>query len=106
MPKHDCVAAMLAVYRGKEKELDDLSTEVDELTIDINKQTTILARLNHINTEKTRRIANIERCLNTKHAAQQQGSQIEQAYFPPQNNLGPNEYGKLNHPGTAKGLFR
>ncbi len=44
--KHDCVAAMLAKYKQKSKYLDELSMVVDELTIDINKQTTILDRLN------------------------------------------------------------
>ena len=37
MAAHDCVAAMLGVFRGKEKELACLTTSVEDLTNDINK---------------------------------------------------------------------
>ncbi len=35
--KHDCIASMLKKYKEKSRYLDELSTTVDELTIDINK---------------------------------------------------------------------
>ena len=46
--------------------MTELSKKVEEITADINKQTTILDRLNQINNEKGRRIAEIESYLNMK----------------------------------------
>jgi len=44
--KHDCVASMLGKYKLKSSELSEISSKVDSLALDINKQTTILDRLN------------------------------------------------------------
>jgi hypothetical protein len=34
---HDCIKTMLKIYKEKSANLDQLSTQVDELTLDINK---------------------------------------------------------------------
>lgn len=45
-PIHDCVKSMLAQYNAASDKLNEMSKKVEEITSDINKQTTILDRLN------------------------------------------------------------
>ena len=80
--EHDCVQSMLARYQKKSMELTELSKQVDEITQDINKQTTILDRLNQINNEKSKRITEIERYLNMKKGMTRGSAQ-------PQNYVNP-----------------
>ena len=57
---------MLRQYTHASENLSELSKKVDEITGDIQKQTTILDRLNQINNEKGRRITEIESYLKMK----------------------------------------
>ena len=57
---------MLEQYNAQSSYLTELNKKVEEITSDINKQTTILERLNQINNEKGRRITEIESYLKMK----------------------------------------
>ena len=57
---------MLAQYVASQDNLNELSKKVDEIQGDIQKQTSILDKLNVINNEKGRRIAEIESYLKMK----------------------------------------
>ena len=57
---------MLEKFRSKAKELNTYTTRVDKLALDIHKQQLILDKLNFLNDEKQKRIADIEALFEIK----------------------------------------
>jgi hypothetical protein len=81
--------------------LDEISTVVDELTIHINKQTSILDRLNTVNCEKGKRITEIDRSINFR-ATGRKNTQPESSTYNTQISYAANYRNKTRD----KSVFR